>query len=119
MLVAVTPLGFGLKFGYHGPGATWAQDYAAGVLYEVFWIVLLCLAAPRISCATASVSVLVGTCVLEILQLWHPQWLEAGRRTFLGTVILGASFDWLDFPHYVLGTALGYLLVRWAKGRPG
>ena len=116
VLVAITPLGLALKFHYHGPCATWARDYAAGVLYEVFWIVLLCLAASRASSAAASVSVLVGTCLLEVLQLWHPHWLEACRRTVLGATILGTSFDWLDFPHYAIGAGLGYVLVRWARG---
>ena len=116
VLLAVTPLGLGLKFCYHGPCATWAHDYVAGVLYEVFWVALLCLAASRLSSAMASMGVFVGTCLLEVLQLWHPRWLEACRRTLLGAMILGTSFDWFDFPHYVLGAGLGYLLVRWARG---
>lgn len=115
VLLVAAPAGLWLKFGYGGPGAVWAHDYAAGVVYEVFWIALCCLAFPGWSAGAVSAGVFVCTCALEALQLWHPAWLEACRSTTVGAIVLGASFDWLDFPHYVLGAALGYAAVRWAS----
>jgi hypothetical protein len=38
--------------------------------------------------------VLVATCLLEFLQLWHPPLLEAVRSTFIGRTVLGTSFTW-------------------------
>ncbi len=108
-LAVVTALGFGLKFACRGPGAQWAADYGAGAAYEVFWILLVCLVAPGLSPRAAAVGVFLATCGLEFLQLWRPAWLEAARSAFLGAAVLGTTFDWLDFPHYALGCALGWL----------
>ena len=33
----VTPAGFGCKFCF-GPGKWWFNNFAVGVLYEIFWI---------------------------------------------------------------------------------
>ena len=38
-LLVVTPLGFAFKF-YSGPGNWWFNNYGAGVLYEIFWVLL-------------------------------------------------------------------------------
>ncbi|MDP6778276.1 MAG: DUF2809 domain-containing protein, partial [Candidatus Latescibacteria bacterium] len=62
-------------------------------------------------------NVLAVTCALEVLQLWHPPFLELVRRSFVGATLLGTSFDWVDFPHYVAGCAIGWLWMR-RLGRP-
>jgi hypothetical protein len=81
-LLVVTPLGFLSKL-YAGPARGWFNNYAVGVL------------------ATMS--------ALEVLQPWPPGLLEQIRSTFLGQALLGTTFAWWDFPHYVLGCALGWL----------
>ncbi|MFP4448081.1 MAG: DUF2809 domain-containing protein [Bacteroidales bacterium] len=53
------------------------------------------------------------TSIIEFLQLWNPEFLMNIRSTFLGHTILGSSFDWLDFPWYIAGAALGWLLLKW------
>ena len=109
-LVLVTPLGFGFKF-YRGPGHVWFNDYGAGLLYEVFWILVFLFFWPtKRALRRISAWVFVVTCALETLQLWHPPFLELIRSTFLGRALIGTSFVWWDFPHYVIGTALGYAL---------
>ena len=121
-LLAVTPLGFALKL-YTGPGRAWANNYAAGVLYEIFWCLLLFLIRPRRPILSPSkdagriaLVVLIATCILEFLQLWHPAPLEAIRATFLGRTLLGTTFSWWDFPHYLLGCGLGWLwMARLAR----
>jgi hypothetical protein len=107
-LLVVTPLGFALKF-YTGPGRNWVVNYADGVLYVVFWCLVLFLIRPhRQEAGRIALIVLVATSLLEILQLWHPPPLEAIRHTFLGRTLLGTTFSWWDFPHYLLGAALGW-----------
>ena len=54
--------------------------------------------------------------LLEVLQLWHPPFLEALRGHFLGRTVLGTTFSWSDFPHYVAGAVLGLMLARAALG---
>jgi hypothetical protein len=112
-LLIVVPLGFAAKF-YGGPGGWWVRDYGAGVLYEVFWILLVSAARPSLNPAGVALGVFVVTCALEFLQLWHPAPLEAIRATFLGRTLIGSTFSWWDFPHYAIGSALG----AWSASRP-
>jgi hypothetical protein len=63
-----------------------------------------------------AIVVLLATCALEFLQLWHPPFLEYLRSSFIGRTVLGTSFAWLDFPYYVLGCWIGWLWMRWLQG---
>ena len=62
--------------------------------------------------ARIALAVLIATCILEFLQLWHPPLLEWLRSFFIGRTILGSYFDWSDFPYYFIGSALGWLWLR-------
>jgi len=111
-LYTVTPSGFLFKW-YNGPGRWWLNDYGAGVLYEIFWCLVLLLFWPRNkSIIRIAMGVFAVTCVLEVLQLWHPAFLEKVRATFLGSALIGTSFVWWDFPHYALGSFIGWLWMR-------
>jgi hypothetical protein len=108
-LLLVTPLGFLCKL-YAGPARNWVNNYAAGVLYEVFWCLALFFFWPRRArAARIAAGVFVVTSLLEVLQLWHPWLLEQIRATFVGRTLLGTTFSWWDFPHYLLGCVLGWL----------
>lgn len=89
-----------------------------GVFYVIFW----CLAVSLVWRAATSRWIAAGvvgvTCGLEFLQLWHPPFLQALRRHFLGGTILGTTFVWSDFPYYFLGGAVAWAwmaLVRRAE----
>jgi len=118
-LAAVTALGLGLKH-YTGPGRCWVNNFGpASVAYELFFMLLVFLLVPRRSAIVPiAVGVCAGTCILEVLQTWKPPWLEAVRATFLGRTLLGTTFSWWDFPAYVVGCALGWVLLLWLS-RPG
>jgi hypothetical protein len=112
-LLVITPLGFLLKL-YVGPGQRWVNNSAVGVAYVVFWCLVVFFAWPRRRYAgRIALIVLAFTCLLEVLQLWHPPLLEQIRDTFLGRALLGTTFGWQDFVYYVLGTALGWFWMRW------
>ena len=111
-LLVVVPGGFLAKL-YSGPAQSWFNNYGAGVLYEVFWCLVFLFLWPRKEAITRIVvGVLLVTCLLEVLQLWHPRILEQVRATFLGRTLIGTTFTWWDFPHYVLGCAIGWLWLR-------
>jgi len=111
-LCLVTPLGFWFKF-YAGPGHKWFNDYGAGLLYEIFWCLVVFFFIPQRKYITRIVLwVFVITCILETLQLWHPAFLQLIRSTFLGAAFIGTSFIWWDFPHYVLGCLLAWLWMH-------
>lgn len=111
-LFIVTPLGFIFKL-YHGPGHWWFNNYGAGLLYEIFWCLIIFFFTPNRRTAMTIVLWVFGiTCSLEILQLWHPWFLELIRSTFLGKALIGTSFSWWDFPHYAVGCVFGWILMR-------
>ncbi len=111
-LFIVTPAGFLCKR-YAGPGHVWFTDYGGGVLYEVFWcLVVFFLIPSKKHIMPIAVSVLIITSILETLQLWHPWFLEQLRLTYWGRVFLGTTFVWWDFPYYVLGCFVGWLCMR-------
>jgi len=35
------------------------------------------------------------------------------RSKFIGATILGTSFSWLDFPHYIIGCFFGWFLIKY------
>ena len=80
-LIIVVRLGFALKV-YPDPGQNWVINYAAGILYELLWCLALFLFRPRREDAgRIALIVLTATCLLEVLQLWHPGPLEQIRLT--------------------------------------
>lgn len=111
-LLIVVPLGFTFKY-YSGPGHEWCNLHGAGVLYEVFWCLIVFFILPRKKRALAiAAGVFVATCSLEFLQLWHPPLLELVRSYRVGVWLIGNGFDWLDFPHYAIGSGFGYLIIK-------
>jgi hypothetical protein len=104
------PVGIGTKL-YSGPGAAWISDSVGGVLYVVFWILVLMAARPTTRPVVAALGVLAVTSLLEALQLWHPAWLAPVRATFVGHALLGNTFSWLDYPYYALGAMIGWAAV--------
>ena len=111
-LLIVTPLGFLFKF-YSGPAQWWFNNYGAGLLYVIFWIMVVSFfVTDRRLINRIPILVLVVTCALEVLQLWHPWFLEKVRSTFLGKALIGTTFVWWDFPHYFLGSLIGWVWLK-------
>jgi len=113
-LSIIIPLGFASKF-YRGPGSWWVIDHAGGLFYEIFWILLIVLIWLQVSPLRAAVGVFIATAFLEFLQLWHPPILEAIRATSLGRTLIGTTFDWWDFLHYILGCAVAWRFLRFIR----
>jgi hypothetical protein len=111
LLVIITPLGFLTKF-YSGPAEIWIQNSFGGLLYEIFW----CLVFGFIFIGTKPLKIAIWvfliTSMLEVLQLWSIPLIDNLRNTFLGQTILGSSFNWYDFPYYIAGSIIGYLLLE-------
>ena len=111
-ILFVVPLGLYSKY-YQGVGSIWVNDYGAAIWYEVFW----CLFAFNFFSGKKAIKlipicVFILTCLLEILQLWNPPILAFMRSHILGKLLLGTTFSWWDFPHYVLGCLLGWFWLE-------
>jgi hypothetical protein len=111
-ILIITPVGFYSKF-YQGPAASWVNNSLGGMFYVIFWCLVVFLFFPKRKPEKIAAIVLTITCLLEFLQLWHPLFLELLRSYFIGATILGSSFTWMDFPYYFLGSAIGWLWLRW------
>ncbi len=107
----IIPIGFYSKF-YRGPASEWVNNSLGGVFYELFWCFLLLLIRPAMRPGFIAIIVLIGTCALEFLQLWHPPFLESLRSTFIGRTLLGTTFFWSDIPYYFLGCGIAWVWMR-------
>ncbi len=117
-LLIVIAMGFLFKY-YMGPGHKWFNDHISAVFYEIFWCLFALLFFKRRAAQRQiPIWVFVITCILEFLQLWHPPLLEAFRATLIGKWLIGTTFDWWDFPFYLLGSLLGWLWLRQLNRRP-
>ena len=109
---AVTLLGTLGKF-YPGPGRSWLNNSFGGVPYVILFMALVALIWPRLAPGWVALGVLVATCLLEVLQLWQPAWLQAVRATLPGRLVLGSTFSPSDFWYYLIGAGLGWVGLRW------
>lgn len=110
-IILIIPLGFFTKF-YTGPAMNWINNSVGGLLYEIFWCLVFYFLYPLFRPFLIALIVLISTCFLEFLQLWHPPFLELIRSNFIGRTILGNAFNCMDFPYYLVGSALGYILLK-------
>ena len=110
LLLFITLIGFYSKF-YFGPGASWVNNSLGGVFYEIFWCLLVFLFMVNAKALVIATSVFIVTCFLEVLQLWHPEFLEIIRSYFIGRTVLGTSFNLYDFIYYFIGSGIGYLIL--------
>lgn len=107
----IVSIGYVIRFA-QAPTFAGLNDAIGSIAYEIFWILLAALLSPRTSLQAIAVGVCLTTCGLECLQLWHPPLLEAARATLAGRLILGKTFNWFDFPPYVIGSWLGWFWAR-------
>ncbi|MBS3770339.1 MAG: DUF2809 domain-containing protein [Bacteroidales bacterium] len=114
LIVIITALGFSAKLVPHGE-ATWLSNQLAGLFYVTELSLILYLFFPEHFIILLVIAAFLLTSLVEFMQLWHPAFLEPIRSSFLGHTIIGSTFSWLDFPWYVGGAVLGWLLLKWIK----
>ena len=69
------------------------------------------LIALRNTAIKIALGVFVVTCAIEVSQLWFYLVPVKIRSTFVWRILLGAGFDWWDFPHYALGSLIGGWII--------
>lgn len=112
IIAGLIPVGFAFKL-YRGPGHWWFNNCGAGVIYVMFWCLVVYLFIPRRkNIVPICVSVLGVTVGLEFLQLVSTPGLRVLRNNFWARSLIGSTFSLLDFPHYFMGCLLGGLLMR-------
>ena len=114
MTALLVPIGVATKL-VAVPAAAWIVANLGGAVYVAFWTLLVLTARPDLRPARVALVALLLTSAVEVLQLWHPPWLEAVRDTLPGRALLGRHFSWVDFPFYVLGAVAAVALSRLAR----
>ncbi len=108
-IIVIIPVGLWSKI-YTGPGAWWVNDYAGDICYEIFWCLFIFFFILEKKAITSIALWVFGfTCFVEILQLSQGTILQEIRSTTIGRLILGTTFSWWDFPHYAIGSLIGWL----------
>jgi hypothetical protein len=110
-LAIVLPIG--LLYSHYRYSVSWLNQEVGGIFYEIFWCLLAFLFIPtRRAVWQIPLWVLVITCLLEFMQLWHPPFLTWIRSFWWGKMLIATSFTWADFPYYFIGSGLGWLWLR-------
>jgi hypothetical protein len=117
-LVIAAMAGFWMWRYYRGWGEYWVRFYVSGAVYEIIWCLVLFFFWPRKAyIVRIPLIVFILTCGLEFLQLWEAGFLEKFRATLVGAALIGTDFVWLQFPFYVLGSAISVFLLAILAGR--
>ncbi len=111
LFIIIIPIGFYTKF-YSGFGHEWVNNKLGGVFYEIFWCWLFFIILPKIAPVKIALWVFIITCALEFTQLLNNSFLEIIRDNFIGQTIFGNSFSWADFPYYIIGSIIGFLVLE-------
>ena len=108
-MLIVVPLGL-LSKKYTGFADEWIHHNAGDIFYQIFWCLFIFFFIPTRSAANRiPILVFFLGCIVEFTQMWHTPELEWIRSYFWGRLLLGASFDWREFPTYALGSIIGWL----------
>ncbi len=113
-VLVLIPLGFLIKE-YTGPFSHIISDKLAGAFYVIFWCLLLSFFLQRINTVKIVISVVIVTCLLELVQLVEAPVLEMIRSDYIGRALIGSSFSWSDFIFYIIGGVLSYLIILLIK----
>jgi len=64
---------------------------------------------------------LIFSYLIEVSQIYHSEWLDSLRRTFLGELTLGSAFVWGDLLAYTCGVVIGliidYILISFLSSK--
>jgi hypothetical protein len=112
LLLIIVPLGLFSKT-YTGIGQAWVNDYSGDILYEILWCLVFFWFFPsKKAVVSIPIWVFIVTSIIEISQLFFDRVSLALRETIIWKLLLGSAFVWWDFPHYALGSWLGWLLLN-------
>ena len=109
--IILIPMGLYTKQ-YSGIASNWVHNYFGGIMYVVFFSLLFSIIFNKTNILKIVVLVFIITTIIEILQLWHPQFLESIRASFLGKALIGSTFSYFDIVHYFIGMILSYWIIK-------
>lgn len=91
---------------------TWYTLYFGDYLWAMLLFFIFALMLRNMSTFKVAVITLLFTYLIEISQLFHPQWLDDLRSIKVFALVLGYGFLWSDIAAYTLGIFTGTLVER-------
>jgi hypothetical protein len=91
---------------------TWYVLYFGDYLWAMLLFFIFAVILRNMSTFKVTIVALVFTYIIEISQLFHPQWLDYLRSMKLFALVLGYGFLWSDIAAYTLGISTGALVER-------
>ena len=91
---------------------TWYVLYFGDYLWAMLLFFVFALVLRNMSTFKVAITTLLFTYIIEISQLFHPQWLDYLRSMKLCALVLGYGFLWSDIVAYTLGISTGALVER-------
>jgi glycopeptide antibiotics resistance protein len=77
----------------------------AMMIYILFRILFINWSVKKVAVIGVLFSIIV-----EVSQLYHDDWIDKIRRTFLGELMLGSDFVWTDLLAYLCGVGFGIII---------
>jgi hypothetical protein len=113
-IIAILTAAVGMAVHLH---AGWLPHAIHDMLGDALWAAtvywMVSVAVPRARRRWRLIAALGICIVVELSQLWHPQWLDSVRDTLAGHLLLGSDFD----PRDLLAYAIGVLAAVMVDGR--
>ena len=85
----------------------WYTLYFGDYLWAMLLFFIFALTLRNMNTWKVAVITLIFTYLIEISQLFHPQWLDDLRSIKLFALVLGYGFLWSDIVAYTLGICTG------------
>lgn len=95
----------------------WYTQYFGDYLWAMMLFFGFALILRKMGTLKVAIVTILFTYIIEITQLFHPQWLEDIRNIKIFGLILGYGFLWSDIVAYTLGISTGALIERFLLQR--
>ena len=93
------------------------STYGGDILWTTLFFFLFIIIFPTKKLIVITAYTYAFAVAIEISQLYHNEWIDNIRRTFLGKMILGFGFLWSDLVCYALGALLGLLIATFIENK--
>jgi hypothetical protein len=89
-------------------------EYGGDVLWSAMFFFLFRFLWPQHRLWLIALYTFLFSVAIELSQLYHAEWIDKIRITFLGRMLLGNTFLWTDIACYLAGTMLAWLIAGMA-----
>ena len=93
------------------PNSPFLSKYGGDALWALLVFFALAFVQVRARLIHIAAAAIAFSYLVEFSQLYHTPWLDSLRRTRLGALVIGATFNWPDLIAYLVGIVMGVGVV--------